>query len=244
MTPALTVNYGTRARLGVLFPSGNTAVEPQFEAMRPRGVSCHFGRLALTGSSERQLLGMSEGVEGAAQLLKDAGVKLIAFHCTAVSTWDSALEASILRRIEESTGLPAVATSQALVAALHALDARRLAMLSPYNQAIALREQSFLERAGFDVVANDYLGVDTPDEMIAVEPSTWLEMAAGLSDRGADVTLVSCTAIRALEIVEAAEQATGKPLITSNSAMFWHAMRALGIDDDLPGIGALGRCAR
>ena len=41
------INYGTRARLGMILPSGNQAAEPQFQAMLPTGVSLHTTRLKL-----------------------------------------------------------------------------------------------------------------------------------------------------------------------------------------------------
>ena len=233
-------NYGTAGRLGVILPSGNTAVEPQFETLRPWGMSCHYARLALTGSSDQQLMAMAEHVEEAALLLKDAGVGLIAFHCTAVSTWNSALEDSILKRIQAATQLPAIATSQALAAALSAVGGKRLALLSPYNQAIAQREQAFLEEHGFTIVENRFLGLDTPDEMIAVPPQQWFDMLMTSDCQDADAMLVSCTAIRAVEVVDAAEQALGKPVITSNSAMLWYSARRLGIAVELDEIGRLG----
>ena len=58
-----TINYGTRARLGMLLPSSNQAAEPQFQAMLPPGVSVHTTRLKLTGNSKQDLLGMTERIE-------------------------------------------------------------------------------------------------------------------------------------------------------------------------------------
>ena len=53
------INYGSRARLGVLLPSGNQAAEPQFNAMLPAGVALHTTRLKLRGSSDKELLAMA-----------------------------------------------------------------------------------------------------------------------------------------------------------------------------------------
>jgi maleate isomerase len=100
MKPAF--NYGTRARLGLLLPSGNQAAEPQLQAMLPAGVSLHTTRLKLMGSSERELLGLVERVEEAAELAADVEPDLIVFHCTAVSTFSRELEASILERIRKA----------------------------------------------------------------------------------------------------------------------------------------------
>ncbi len=234
------IDYGSRARLGVLLPSGNTAVEPQFAALSPAGLACHFTRLKLVGSTTEELLAMTQGVEAAAGLLADARVGLIAFHCTAVSTWAPELEADVLRRISSSSGIPAVATSQALCEALLALRARRIVMLSPYVQHIADREEQYLRAKGFDVLGSCNLGVSTPREMLEVSPEKWLSLLLRERHAAADAYLISCTAIRAAEVVEEAERALGRPVITSNSAMLWFASRKLGIGDNVLGWGRLG----
>jgi len=118
--PAL--DYGSGGRIGVLLPSVNQAAEPQLRAMLPADIAIAVTRLKLVDSSEASLLGMARDVEPAAELLADAGVDIVVFHCTAVSTYSTELEASILARIQSATGLPCVATSQALVAALQAKD--------------------------------------------------------------------------------------------------------------------------
>ncbi len=227
----LTLDYGSRARLGVLLPSGNAASECQFTAYAPPGLSIHYTRLRLTGSTEAELMGMADGIETAAQLLNDVKVQLIAFHCTAVSTWAPELEKEILSRIRDATRLPATATSEALMAALEALRARRMVMLSPYLPLIADREELYFKNCGFEILASRNLGVSTPEEMLAITPDTWLRELENLHHEKADVYVVSCTATRAMEIVSEAEVLLGKPVLTSNSAMLWHACRLLGITD-------------
>lgn len=232
-------NYGSRTRLGVILPSGNTAVEPQFEHYRPEGASCHFTRLALTGTSEEQLLAMPGNVENAAALLKDANVNLIAFHCTAVSTWAPGLEVNILRRIQSSTGLRTIATSQAIVAALRAVNARRIAMLSPYSELVAIREQQFMEHHGFEVVWNDFLELETPEQMLAVSEAQWMDAVRGSPLRDVDACLISCTQTRAMDMVSLGERTFNKPIITSNSALLWYAWHTLRVDFSHPNIGCL-----
>ena len=91
--------YGERLRIGMLIPSVNTVVEPQINALLPDGVALHVTRLRLTGSSEGELRAMAANVEEGASLLADAGVDLIAFHCTAVSMLSRDFMESIATRI-------------------------------------------------------------------------------------------------------------------------------------------------
>jgi Arylmalonate decarboxylase len=137
------IAYGDRARLGVLVPSGNTVAEPELRAMLPPEVSLVVTRLPLRGSSEAELLGMAGSLETAAGLLADAQPDAIAFHCTAVTTFDPALAEDLRRRIEAATGLPALATSDALLAAVAALGGRRVLLVTPYIEAVHAREVAF-----------------------------------------------------------------------------------------------------
>ena len=85
------IDYGDRARIGFLVPSGNQVCEPELHAMMPPGVAALVTRLELRGSSEPELLRMVEDLEPAARLLADARPALLAFHCTAVSTFAPAM---------------------------------------------------------------------------------------------------------------------------------------------------------
>lgn len=239
MTTPTSINYGTRARLGLLLPSGNQAAEPQFNAMLPAGVSLHTTRLKLTGSSEADLLAMTERVEDAAALAADSQADLVLFHCTAVSTFSVDLEQSIKARVARSSGRPTALTSEAIVAALAKLGARRIVMLSPYPDHINQREAAFFAAHGIESI--DLAGLDCQDAnaMMAVTPERWVEFALAHRHPDAEAYLLSCTTVRTAEVAERIEQALGKPVITSNTAAIWYCLRKLGIDDRVPGFGRL-----
>ena len=233
------INYGTRAKLGMLLPSGNQAAEPQFHAMLPAGVSLHTTRLKLTGSSEKDLLAMTERVEEAAELAADAGVDLLVFHCTAVSTFSVALEQAIKQRVAKASGKPVTATSEAIVAALRAVGAKKIVMLSPYIEAINQREAVYFKAAGFEIL--DWSGLDCPDAnaMMAVTPEKWREFTLAHRHADADAYLISCTTVRSADVAEELEAALGRPVLTSNTAAVWHCLRTMGIPDRVQGFGQL-----
>ncbi|MDB5849354.1 MAG: hypothetical protein JWP29_3106 [Rhodoferax sp.] len=237
--PLAAVFTNTRARLGVLLPSGNRLAEPQFTAMLPRGVTMHTTRLRLTGSTEPELLKMAEGVEEAVSLVADARVDLVLFHCTAVSTFSPAFERDVLARMRRASGVPVTATSEALVAALQAVGARTIVMLSPYIDAINQREAAYLRAAGFEVAFLGGLSLNDADAMSAVTPAQWKEFALSHRHADADAYLISCTTVRATEVAEELEQLLGKPVVTSNTAAVWHCLRTLGLHDTPAGFGRL-----
>ena len=234
-----TINYGTRARLGMLLPSSNQAAEPQFQAMLPPGVSVHTTRLKLTGNSKQDLLGMTERIEEAAELVADSGADLIVFHCTAVSTFSAELEQSIRDRAARASGRPATATSEAIIAALHVLRARRIVMLSPYVEATNAREAAFFRGAGFDVLSCAGLNRSGAGAMMAITPEQWREFARAHRDDRAEAYLISCTTVRSVEIAEELEHELGRPVVTSNTATVWHCLRKMAISDPVAGFGQL-----
>ena len=234
------IDYGDRARLGVLLPSGNFVAEAEIRAMLPAGIGHHVTRLALRGSSSEQLLGMLRRLEEASALLADAGVGLIAFHCTAVSTFAPDMAGSIVRRIEAATGIAAFSTADALLAACGAVRARRLLLVTPYLEAVHRREAAFLEAQGLTVAGGAWMGIDTNAEMGRCSPEEILGFARSHAG-AADACLLSCTAIRSAGIIPALERELGMPVLTSNQAMVWHALRRFGVPAGETGPGALMR---
>jgi len=234
------IDYGDLARLGVLLPSGNVVAEAEIRAMLPAGVGHHVTRLALRGSSPEELLGMLSRLEEASRLLADAGVGVIAFHCTAVSTFAPTIAGTIVRRIEAATGIRAFSTADALLAACGRLQARRLLLVTPYVEAVHRREAAFLEAHGLEVTGGAWMGIDTNAEMGRLMPDEILAFARRHAG-AAEACLLSCTAIRSAGIIPALEHALGMPVLTSNQAMVWHALRRLDAVTDMRGFGALMR---
>jgi len=238
------INYGDKARLGVLVPSGNSVAEIELRAMLPPDVAMLTTRLALRGSSEVELVAMLSDLDRAAGLLGDAEPDAIAFHCTAVSTFAPHWAGDIARRITAATGRPALTTGDAILAALDVLGARRVLLVTPYIQSVHEREIAFLAAHGIAVTGGSHLGVNTNTEMARIPPADiahQARQAAAAAD--ADACFTSCTAIRSAGLIQPLEAALGMPVVTSNQLIVWHALRALerrpGVHFRVTGFGAI-----
>jgi maleate isomerase len=223
----------------MLLPSSNPVAEPEISRILPEGVSLHTTRLKLAGSTRDELLGMAKGVEEATGLLTDAGVDRIVFNCTAVSTFDPAMGEALRRRMEAVAGRPATSTAHAIVAALQALGGRRIALITPYIDAVVEREVAFLEHLGLEVVSRIGLGLAEGKAMSAVEPGEWYRRTTGEAGSGADLYFLSCTAIRVFDVIADLEHDLGAPVLTSNQAMVWWCLREAGLRDRIPALGRL-----
>jgi maleate cis-trans isomerase len=235
------IDYGDRARIGFLVPSGNQVCEAELHAMMAPSVAALVTRLELRGSSEPELLRMVENLEPAARLLADARPALIAFHCTAVSTFAPAMAEDIPRRMTAATGLPATATADGILAAFAALGARRVVLATPYIAEVHAREVAFLAAHGIEVVGGSYLGLNTNAEMAVLPPERIRGQVrdAVAASPGAQACFISCTAIRSAPLIAPLEAQLGMPVVTSNQIMAWHALRRCGIADAVPGFGRL-----
>jgi maleate isomerase len=234
-----TIRYGWRLRLGMLLPSSNRVAEPELPSMLPEGVAVHTTRLRLVGGARDELLAMTDKVEEAAELVSHAGVDLIAFHCTAVSTFDPQMEVALKRRITAATGKPALTTSEGLVAAFRALDAQRIVLLSPYTRDVNEREVAFFAHHGISVLHEVGLALQGGSAYSDVQPTSWYKLAMAHQQHNADAYFLSCTTIRVTPVISVLERDLGRPVVTSNQAMVWHALRTGGLRDVVQGFGKL-----
>jgi maleate isomerase len=237
--PARGKGFGWRLRLGMLLPSSNPVAEPEIARILPDGVSLNTTRLKLAGSTREDLLGMTKGVEDAVSLLVDAGIDRLVFNCTAVSTFDPAMGEALRHRMESVAGRPATSTSDGVVAAIKALGSRRIALITPYIDAVVEREVAFLQHLGLEVVCRIGLGLAEGKAMSAVEPGEWYRHTIDQADCGADLFFLPCTAIRVFSIISDLERDLGAPVLTSNQAMIWHCLREAGLRDRIPALGRL-----
>jgi maleate cis-trans isomerase len=137
--------YGWRARIGLIVPPTNTANEADWSQVLPDGVTLHSTRMPL--HVEEPLTDedpLARDLVDASALLAQAGVAAIAYGCTAGSMIEPLDRLPAL--IQRTTGIPGTTTAKALVDALHALDVKRIAMISPYGETLQAREVAFLER--------------------------------------------------------------------------------------------------
>lgn len=236
--------YGWKARIGLIVPSTNAVNEAEFWRMAPEGISILTARAMLSGAaSQESYVRMAEAVDGAADQLATAEVDIVAYGCTSGSFMCPLPE--LVRGMHERTGVPAIAAAGAVVAALRALGARRIAIGTPYVDFVNRREIAFLEEYGFEV--SSLIGMDmghTQEERRAISrvpPEAIYRLAREADRPDADVIFLSCTNLASLGVIQQLEDDLGKPVITSNQACFWACLRRLGITTAISGYGKLLR---
>ena len=241
---------GHRARLGLIVLQADETIEPEFRRwIDLDGVALYCARVPsgrdVTAAS---LSAMASHIPEAARLLPEAAPPdVIAYACTSgaatIGSDEVARSIRAARAVEHPGHFGNCAITdplQAFVAACRALDVRRPALVSPYIAEVADTTRAALERAGLSTVAGGSFELAEEGCVARIIPSSVHDAIVRVAQgTDCDAVLVSCTNMRTWEVLAAAEEATGMPVISSNQALAWHMLRCAGIADPLPGRGAL-----
>ena len=234
-----TMKYGSRLRLGMMVPSVNSNAEAHIGAMLPDDVTLHTTRLKMDEKDSNSMLGFIDRIEEASAL--PPGRRLPAHPGQLHRGHDrrSDHRDAHCRAHPAATGLPSTTTGDGVIAALRALNARKVVMLTPYNRAVNEREVRFLEHYGFKVLDWEGLELNGAQEFDDVTPEQWHDLVRAHRNDATDAYFVSCAQTRVVEVIGAIERDLGRPVITSNQAATWYALRQRGISDPVRGFGTL-----
>jgi len=216
-------------RLGLIIPSSNTTMEPEFFRVLPKSFTVHSCRLRLREVTLKDLVKMEEGIWEEAPKLADADVSVIGFGCTSGSLFrglghDKQIEA----RIEKITGIPAVSTAGAVVEALKTFGIENLAVATPYIETINRLERNFLSANGFKVVDMKSLGIKNNQKIGELTSKNAYELVKKLRLEKAQGIFVSCTNFATLDMIEKMEKDTHKLVVSSNWATLWAMLKKCG----------------
>lgn len=234
--------YGRRARIGRISPSPETAGCEEWRRALPDGVCLVETRTLIHDVTEEGLEEMIKQVERAAAELASAEVKVILQAGTAAAFFRGlGHDAELIRRIAAATGIQATTSMTAVVDALRALEIRRPAVATPYIRGMDEKLSDVLLKSGFELAAIKGLGIRRSIDMGALEPEAAYRLARAVvaSADNPDGVLISCGNFRTFEIIDRLEAECGLPVVTSNQAGLWRALRLAGIPDRIGNLGRL-----
>lgn len=241
--------FGWRARIGVLVPPGNPTVEPEFYKMAPEGVTIHFARLqgfqaastpgAAAGMEARTLAYLDE-LPGPAKALGSVNPAVVILAHTASSyATGFAHEPQLIDRLASLTATTAITAARAVLVALQHLGVKKLALGTPYPEAISAKGRIFWEAAGFDIVGHQRLaGVQN---IYDENEERAYQLARQANTPDAEAVLLSGTGLPTVGVLDALEQDLKKPVLSSNQASLWQALRLAGVQQTITGFGSLLR---
>jgi len=240
--------YGWRGRIGLIVPSSNTTMECELIRMLPKGLTLHTARVLQVVETEKELLRMAEYAKRAAQELVSADVDMILYGCTSGSflkgeTWNRQFTKDLSGLIKK----PVVTTSTAVVEALKHLGIKELCLVTPYPKETNDKAVAWLASVGvrvvktIELVKSTYENPITNLEIGAFTPETVYKKIKPHVAALSVPLFISCTNLRTIEIIELLEADLDLPVVTSNQASLWAALKTLGVRSTLEGFGRLLR---
>jgi maleate isomerase len=156
----------------------------------------------------------------------------MAFHCTANSMEGGADgEREILAAMTRDGAPRATTTITAIQRAFDALGAKRIVLITPYGATTTEHEADFLRQAGYDVLSAKGFALAGSDAYCATPPQFWHDRAIEAAKPDADAYLISCANISVFGVIDELEEKLARPVVTSNQAVIWDALRLVAWPD-------------
>lgn len=238
---------GASARLGLIVLQTDQTIEYEFACIFGafKDIALYTSRIPndmkVSSSTLRQ---MEKDLPCATKLLPvQFDFDVVGYACTSGATL---IGEKKVERLIQNVHSKAATTNPitASKASLKALGIKRLALLTPYPVEVTLEMQANFERAGFQIMAVATFDQSNDFTVARIKSDSILKAIKNIGLRkDCDGVFVSCTSLRALEIIQNAEAMIGKPVISSNQALAWHMARLAGVEAKLDNAGSLFRVA-
>lgn len=237
-----------RLKFGVIAPATNTIVQPEFDAMRPRGISNQMARVVIPDSpvgTESEFAAMMGQVRGSIEAAVDAVVTCspaaVVFGMSAETFWEGVLDANALQtHLESRSGVKAILGVQACQAAIQRYGGiRRISLITPYMPSGDAQVRRSFTDSGFEVVNLLGLKSNSPLLMAHEAPERLRRAVREVDDASVELILQVGTNLAFASVAAEAERWLGKPVLAVNTCTYWHALRSTGIEDKIEGFGSL-----
>ena len=224
---------------GLIFPPLDYPIPPDARRLFPSGIEFISNGLGFNGMTlESYEEAIPRALPKAAELA-ERGADLISVFGSSITFFrGAAFNQELTDRVTALTGRPATTQSNGLVDGLKHVNARRVAVATAYTDIVTERLKIFLEEHGFTVVATRGLGYERIPEGAATEEILHeLGVTAYSEGSRVDALVMSCGALRTLDLLVPLEGSIGVPVVSSTPHGLWHCARMLGVDARIDGFG-------
>ena len=242
---------GSRAKIGVMVPTTNTIVQPEFDDLRPPGVTNHVARIEPSSAgiapgdvetyAKRLERGNATILKGIGDLVPCAPDMIVLAH--SINSFRGGFVGARKMKAELEThagGTPVILPSLAFLAALDVLGVgQRVSVLTPFWAPGDAQVRTFLESAGHSVCRIKGLECPGPLSIASVRADDITRLLDELAADKPDVILQPGTNMASARVAAVAWERHGIPVLSCNTTTYWHALRSLSINDRRTGFGAL-----
>jgi arylmalonate decarboxylase len=226
--------------LGLIFPPKDYPIPPDAKRLYPSGVEFLGDGVGLPGGMT--LEGYEEAIPRVvpvAEALAKRGAKVISVFGSSLTFYKGAkFNEDLTQRVTNATGLPATTQSNGLIDGLRTVNAKRVAVATAYTDTVTGRLKVFLEEHGFEVTFAKGLGYERIPEGAATQEILFnLGADSYANSRKADALVVSCGALRTLDLIVPLENRIKVPVVSSTPHGLMNGVRLLGVSPRAQGFG-------
>ena len=226
--------------LGLIFPPLNYPIPPDAKLLYPAGVRFLGDGVGLPGGMT--LAGYDEAIPRAlpaAERLAKQGAKVISVFGSSITFYKGAkFHEDLISQVSKATGRPATTQSAGLLDGLRTANAKRVAVATAYTDIVTERLKVFLQEYGFDVTFARGLGFEKIPEGAATHDILYkLGADAYAGSQKADALVVSCGALRTLDLIVPLENHIKVPVVSSTPHGLMNGVRLLGVSPRAQGFG-------
>ena len=227
--------------IGLIVLSTDLTLERDFRNMlKSQTVDFFVNRLYFANPVTSENLGaMANQIKSATQLIvPDHHLDVIAYGCTSGSIVIG--ESNIFNNIRAvRPNIPCTTPITGALKGFKKIGIQKIAILTPYNSQINQLMEKYFESQGISVIRTGSFYLDSDRAVASVEPSIIYDAALALDGDDIEGIFISCTALRAVEVIDKIESKIGKTVISSNQALLWDALRLSGYNKPIQGYGGL-----
>jgi arylmalonate decarboxylase len=226
--------------LGLIFPPLNYPIPPDAKRLYPSGVRFLGNGVGLPGGMT--LESYEEAIPRAvpaAEALAKQGAKAISVFGSSLTFYKGAkFNEELTKQVTKATGVPATTQSNGLVDGLKVANAKRVAVATAYTDTVTERLKVFLEEHGFQVTFAKGLGYERIPEGAATDQILFkLGTETYSNSKNADALVISCGALRTLDLIVPLEKEIKVPVVSSTPHGLMNGVRLLGVSPRAHGFG-------
>jgi maleate isomerase len=234
--------YGWRGRIGSIAATPTDIFPYEFYKIVPAGFTIMQTTLSIHVMNAKELAAGFEATERVAIALAREGADVIILGA-APTLYDQGpgTDKLISERIAKATGVPTVSNQTAMMDGLRVFGCRKVLIVSPFIEENNQKLKRYLEGSDFEVVGARGMGFLANAEINRVSPEEAYRFikTSGQAFREAEGIIVPCANWPTSLIACQVERDLGIPVITSNLAKIWAALRVLEIKEPILSFGRL-----
>jgi arylmalonate decarboxylase len=226
--------------LGLIFPPENYPIPPDAKMLFPKGVEFIGNGVGLPGGMTVE--GYDEAIPRvlprAADLAKQGADVVSVFGSSLTFYKGAKFHEDLIAQVARVTEKKATTQSNGLLDGLRTANAHRVAVAAAYTDVVTERLKIFLQEYGFEVTFAKGLGYERIPEGAATHDILFkLGTEAYANSKKADALVVSCGALKTIDLIVPVEDVIKVPVVSSTPHGLWHGVKMLGVNTRVQGFG-------